>query len=359
MKNGNWKYTSDKVDFVKSFSEINRIIAISELISMCKDQVEANNNLDQIIFAKRSITAQDIFQAGFDSDNPKWLSIIRQIIYVSIKQMFDELIQWVNIYKGNSSEILHVINPFKNMVEQEKGKLTYQFIHSEILTYNKNLGMRSLEKYNQLKLDQNELPHEYMRAVNYMFETLDECFNLLDKQIDIKIESMVEIAPKEVGIMIPFKLRWNQFVQDFDEYFDALIDDGIITLSNGEKNTAKIKSILESVFEKVNIDIKQKKTDSKISKIHLRRESFSIPDYLYVNGKPKEFLSKIKEDLVDNSTIFVEVYRKSVKKTLNNKEGESPDLSVILHKLFLVPKNKAGDGISVTTFESYLKDNTV
>jgi len=346
MNNYTLPQTDAAIVFMESFSNIKRIIYLSDLITMCNGEIAFSPNRINLIDSsgnvKTKLSNVENILLGLESEQLKWIDFVMGNVRTHLENMTDELNAWVKVNSGGENVILML----KDSLIKLEQKLTRQNFVGTIIGFNKKIKESKVESKETLKLDVN-VTHDIMIMVEEMLTEFGACIDSILNQIEERIDKEGTIPQARPGVKIDHRLRWNEADNNFEAVMNSLIENKSIVLSTGEVDGKEIMKILKTVFETINIDYTAKESRLMGGRISLSRVNLFVPEYLVWTKTPKDF-KNIFGLLVQDKVIFVENFSES-------SEGESKVIATILDQFFIINKVKGKGRIEKDSLYTYLK----
>lgn len=324
MSNTTFPKTDAAVDFIKSFGDMKRIIAVAEMVEICK--------------------------SGDNSEQDDWVDFLRRSGYTPLAQMSDELCRWIDNNIKTIEEGEDTVQLIEDYYLDLQETLTQENVLTKILVYNKKLKDSKDKTEKSLMISPDTVDNS-MWIINTLLAEFESHIESVEKCFEEKKEDLKPHKSARRGVMIDHRLRWNEGKKEFQEFIEELIDDECVTLPLSKGGEKEIKAIFEAVFERVTIEYSQKELRESEGRLPLSEVSFEIPEKLFWNQTPKDFKerfacliqrpskdAKKNPTLVDpeSKTIFIVNFDERGK-------GETPAIANILTQVFIIPK-KIGTG---------------
>jgi len=335
--------TNDAVNFLQSFSDVKRIMAVAEIVKMFNGEYTKEHNpfFDSTGQVNKDITELDIIKMGFYPKMLKWKRFMLDISRTNFKQMSDEICAWIKFDQEEEGE--KIIKQLEEQILKCSTDLTYHNVLARVNSYNDELGKSKNKEALKLDVDIDG----YVQVVEDILEELNERMEFIKERYKEQEMELAAIAPKRQGVPIDHQLRWNNAKKPFEEFVNKLIAKNLI-ITDSKRSPEEIMQILHTVFDVKDIpDLKTEDGDIQQFK-PVERKKFYIPEKLKWNNTstPKVFASKFGP-LVEDHIVFIDKY---------DQAYERKYIAEILLQLFDI-KKRGGGLVGINSLWEYLKQN--
>jgi len=335
----------EALNFIASFGEIKRIIAISDVVKMCNGDHSKQPNpfVDSAGQIKSSLSNVDVINWGINPERLKWIDFVMSNAITRFGKMSDELCSWINVNVVEEDEGARITNMLEEYYTKLQKNLTHQNLLSKITTYNNKLKASEIKDKNLLTLGSDAV-NDSMQIIEMMFTEFELHIEAVKKCNEERKEALLGSEPARRGMPVDHQLRWNEEEKDFEAFFKDLIEKKHILTFNGENRPKEIMKILNAVFEKIKIP-KRKRIDGDLVGFEfVKRQRFYIPEMLQFTEDGKAFARKFGP-LIENHVIFIDKY---------NSAADRPAITDIFQQVFII----GGKSYEPTTLSEYLRNHS-